>query len=72
MLLFEQEHLSRKNLSRVIFAGVNYLSRALVKENLSNLLISDKCQVSVGVVGVFFCRLFVSNLFFRFAFKCLF
>ena len=34
MLVFEQGHLSRKNLSRVI-AGVNYLSSALVKENLS-------------------------------------
>ena len=54
MLVFEQGHLSRKNLSRAIFASVNYLSRALVKEELSNLLISDKCQVSVGVVRVFF------------------
>ena len=35
MLVFEQGHLSRKNLSRAIFAGVNYLSSALVKENLS-------------------------------------
>ena len=34
MLVFKQGHLSRKNLSRVI-AGVNYLSSALVKENLS-------------------------------------
>ena len=28
-------YLSRKNLSRTIFASVNYLSSALVKENLS-------------------------------------
>ena len=35
MLVFEQAHLSRKNLSRAIFASVNYLSSALVKENLS-------------------------------------
>ena len=35
MLVFEQGHLSRKNLSRAIFASVNYLSSALVKENLS-------------------------------------
>ena len=34
-LFFEQEHLSRKKLSRAIFASVNYLSSALVKENLS-------------------------------------
>jgi len=30
-----KDFLSRKNLSRAIFAGVNYLSSALVKENLS-------------------------------------
>ena len=35
MLFFGQGHLSRKNLSRAIFARVNYLSSALVKENLS-------------------------------------
>ena len=35
MLVFEQGHFSRKNLSRAIFASVNYLSSALVKENLS-------------------------------------
>ena len=39
MLVFEQGldkgHLSRKNLSRAIFASVNYLSSALVKENWS-------------------------------------
>ena len=35
MLVFEQGYLSRKNLSRAIFASVNYLSSALVKENLS-------------------------------------
>ena len=35
MLVFKQGHLSRKNLSRAIFASVNYLSSALVKENLS-------------------------------------
>ena len=35
MLGFEQGHLSRKNLSRTIFASVTYLSSALVKENLS-------------------------------------
>ena len=35
MRVFEQGHLSRKNLSRAIFASVNYLSMALVKENLS-------------------------------------
>ena len=35
MLVFEQGHLPRKNLSRALFAGVNYLSSALVKENLS-------------------------------------
>ena len=34
-LFFDQEHLSRKKLSRAIFANVNYLSSALVKENLS-------------------------------------
>ena len=34
-LVVEQGHLSRKNLPRTIFAGVNYLSSALVKENLS-------------------------------------
>ena len=32
MLVFEQGHLSRKNLSRAIFASVNYLTSALVKE----------------------------------------
>ena len=31
----KQGHLSRKNLSRTIFASVNYLSSALVKENLN-------------------------------------
>jgi len=31
MLVFEQGHLSWKNLSRAIFAGVIYLSSALVK-----------------------------------------
>ena len=36
MLVFEQGHLSRKNLPRTIFASVNYLSGALDKENLSN------------------------------------
>ena len=35
MLVFEQGHLSRKNLSRAIFASVNYLSSALLEENLS-------------------------------------
>ena len=35
MLVFEQGHLSRENLSRTIFASVNYLSSALVKEDLS-------------------------------------
>ena len=35
MLVLEQGHLSRKNLSRTIFAGGHYLSSALVKENLS-------------------------------------
>ena len=34
MLVFEQGHLSRKNLSRTTFPSVNYLSSALVKENL--------------------------------------
>ena len=37
MLVFEQAHLSRKNLSRAISASVNYLSSALAKENLSYL-----------------------------------
>ena len=35
VLVFEQGHLSMKNLSLAIFASVNYLSSALVKENLS-------------------------------------
>ena len=35
MLVFEQGHLSKKNLSRTIFASVNYMSSPLVKENLS-------------------------------------
>ena len=36
MLVFEQGHLSRKNVQRTIFANVNnYLTSALVKENLS-------------------------------------
>ena len=35
MLVFEQGHLLKKNLSRAIFPSVNYLSSALVKENLS-------------------------------------
>ena len=35
MLVFEQGHLQRRNLSRTIFADVNYFSSALVKENLS-------------------------------------
>ena len=35
MLVFEQGHLTTKNLSRAIFASVNYLPSALVKENLS-------------------------------------
>ena len=35
MLVFEQGHLSWKNLSRAIFASVNYLSSALLKEKLS-------------------------------------
>ena len=35
MLVFEQGRLSRKNVSRTIFASVNYLSSALVKEILS-------------------------------------
>ena len=37
MLVFEQGHLSRKNLSRAIFASVNYFSSALVKEILVNI-----------------------------------
>ena len=47
MLVFEQGHLSRKNLSRVIFASVNYLPSALVKENLSQFqltLARKTCQ----------------------------
>ena len=35
MLVFEQGHLSRKNLSMAIFPSVNYLPSALVKEYLS-------------------------------------
>ena len=35
MLVFEQGHLLKKNLSRALFPSVNYLSSALVKENLS-------------------------------------
>ena len=35
MLVFEQGHLLRKNLSRAIFPSANYVSSALVKENLS-------------------------------------
>ena len=45
--MFEQGHLSRKNLSRAIFASVNYLSSALVKENLSYFpftLLRKTCQ----------------------------
>ena len=38
-LAFEQGHLSRKNLPRTIFDSANYLSSALVKENL-NVIIS--------------------------------
>ena len=47
MLVFEQGHLSRKNLSRVI-AGVNYLSSALVKENLSYFPITLLRETSQG------------------------
>ena len=50
MLVFEQGHLPRKNLSRTIFASVNYLSSALVKENLlyfhlryQGKLVTEKC-----------------------------
>ena len=35
MLVFEQGNLLRKNLSRAVFASVNYFSSALLKENLS-------------------------------------
>ena len=35
MLVFEQRHLLKKNLSRAMFPSVNYVSSALVKENLS-------------------------------------
>ena len=35
VLVFEKGHLSWKSLPRAIFASVNYLSSALVKENLS-------------------------------------
>ena len=35
MLVFKQGHLLKKNLSRAIFPSVNYLSSALVRENLS-------------------------------------
>ena len=47
MLVFEQGHLSRKNLSRVI-AGVNYLSSALVKENLSYFPFKPTRKTSQG------------------------
>ena len=53
MLVFEQGHLSRKNLSRAIFARVNYLSSALVKENLSYFpftLPRETCQGELASV----------------------
>ena len=61
MLVFEQGHLSRKNLSRTIFASVNYLSRKtcrifhlhyqgrLVKENLL-VCRGDKFSLTSGLV----------------------
>ena len=61
MLAFEQGHLSRKNLSRTIFAGVNYLSRKtchifhlhyqgkLVKENLQVCTVG-KVSLTSGLV----------------------
>ena len=48
MLAFEQGHLSRKNLSRTIFASVNYLSSALVKENLSHFLFTLPTKTCQG------------------------
>ena len=54
MLVFEQGHLSRKNLSRAILASVNYLSSALVKENLSYFpfkLPTKTCQGKLASVN---------------------
>ena len=53
MLDFKQGYLSRKNLSRTIFASVNYLSSALVKENLSYFsytLLRKTCQGELASV----------------------
>ena len=53
MLVFEQGHLSRKNLSKAIFARVNYFSSALVKENLSYFPFTvprETCQGEVASV----------------------
>ena len=47
MLVFEQGHLSRKNLPRPIFASVNYLTSALVKENLT-ISIYNAFQTKMG------------------------
>ena len=55
-LVFEQGHLSRKNLSMTIFATVNYLSSALLKENLSYFsftLLRKTCWTRRKVVSAF-------------------
>ena len=57
MLVFEQGLLSRKNLSRAIFASVNYLSSALVMENLSYFpftLPKKTCQRKLASVNGLF------------------
>ena len=48
MLVFEQGHLSRKNVSRTIFASVNYLPSALVNENLSSFSFALPRKTSQG------------------------
>lgn len=48
----------------IIFEEQN-LDKRTNEQNFENELISDKCQLSVGMI---FCGLFVDNFLFRFAF----
>ena len=59
MLVFVQGRLSRKNVSRTIFASVNYLSSALVKENLSHFsftLPRKTCQEKIVKENMLACK----------------
>lgn len=54
-------------IAKLIIFEEQSLNKRTNEQNFENELISDKCQLSVGMI-FFFCRLFVDNFLFRFAF----